>query len=114
MLIRSMAPQVIVCDELGREEDAQAMLDAVRCGVGVLASAHAAGFEDLLARPALRRLFDCGAFERYVLLGWHGGIKGIWDGAGRCINEREREKYGKLGCGGDGDDRHQQHRISLV
>lgn len=114
MLIRSMAPQAIICDELGREEDVQAMLDAVRCGVGVLASAHAAGLDDLLARPTLRRLFDSGAFERYVRLGWHGGIKGIWDGAGRCVNEGEHEKHGKLGCGVDGDDRHQQRRISFI
>jgi len=114
MLIRSMSPQAIVCDELGREEDVQAMLDAVRCGVGVLASAHAKGFDDLLARPVLRRLFDAGAFERYVFLGWHGRINDIWDGAGRKLDKRECGRHGELGCGLDGDDCHQQRRISLV
>jgi len=114
MLIRSMSPQVIVCDELGREEDVQAMLDAARCGVGVLASAHADGMDDLLARPILRKLFDAGAFERYVLLGWHGNIKAVWNGEGQRMDGREREKRGELGCGGDGDDRYQQYRISFV
>lgn len=114
MLIRSMAPQAIVCDELGREEDVQAMLDAVRCGVGVLASAHADGMEDVLARPMLRKLFDAGAFERYVLLGWHGGVQAVWDGAGKRIDGRERSAHGELGRGSDGDDTDQQHRISPV
>ena len=114
MLIRSMAPQAIVCDELGREEDAEAMLDAVRCGAGVLASAHADGISDLLARPMLRRLFDAGAFERYVLLGWHGSVKAVWDGAGSRLDGREQIKHGELGCGGDGDDCGQQRRVSLV
>jgi len=114
MMIRAMSPQAIVCDELGQEADVRAMLDAVRCGVGVLASAHADGIDDLLARPVLRKLFDAGAFERYVLLGWHGSIKAVWNGAGRRIDEKGREMHGELGCGGDGDDRYQQYRISSV
>jgi len=114
MLIRSMAPQVIVCDELGREEDAKAMMDAARCGVGVISSAHADGMEDMLARPMLRRLFDAGVFQRIVLLGRRGSVRAVWDGAGRRMDGREHEKHGELGCGGDGDDRRQQRRISLV
>lgn len=114
MLIRSMAPQAIVCDELGREADAEAMLDAARCGVGVLASAHADGLEDLLARPVLRRLFDAGAFERFALLGWHGSVRAVWDGTGKRIDEREHDKHGELGRGGDGDDWREQRRVSSV
>jgi len=114
MLIRSMAPQVIVCDELGREEDVRAMMDAVRCGVGVLASAHADGMEDVLARPMLRRLFDAGAFERYVLLGKRGSVQAVWDGAGRRMDGRGRSADGELGSGGDGDDRREQRRIPPV
>lgn len=114
MLIRSMSPQAIVCDELGREEDVQAVLDAARCGVSVLASAHADGLEDMLRRPVLQRLFDAGVFERYVHLGFHGSVLSVWDERGRRIEGKERLKYGGLGCGGDGDDRREQRRISLV
>lgn len=114
MLIRSMAPKVIVCDELGREEDVQAMMDAARCGVGVLASAHADGFEDFVARPMLRRLFDAGVFERIVLLGGHGSVKAVWDGAGCRMKGREWREDGRMGSGGNGDDCDQQLRISSV
>lgn len=114
MLIRSMAPQAIVCDELGREEDVQAMMEAVRCGIGVLASAHAGCMEDVLARPMLRRLYDAGAFERYVLLGWHGSVRAVWDGTGQRMEGKEQEAHGEPGGGRAGDDIRQQRRISLV
>ncbi|MCI6269225.1 MAG: Flp pilus assembly complex ATPase component TadA [Clostridiales bacterium] len=108
MLLRSMAPQVIVTDEIGRQEDADALLDAARCGVGVLASAHAGGMEDAEKRTALRRLMRERAFDRYILLGRHGSVRGVYDEAGK---EMEGDGRGQLGCGRDGDDRHQRDRL---
>ena len=49
-------PVAHVLDPFGRDEDADALLEAARCGVGLLASAHADGMEDMLRRPMLRRL----------------------------------------------------------
>jgi len=111
MLIRSMAPQVVICDELGREEDVQAVLDAARCGVGVLASAHADGFDDLLRRPMMRKLFDAGAFERYIHLGHRASVLAVWDEVGREMVFGEEGMHGELGHGGDGDDWREQHRF---
>ncbi|MGN0773185.1 MAG: ATPase, T2SS/T4P/T4SS family [Candidatus Ventricola sp.] len=108
MLLRSMAPQVIVTDEIGRQEDADALLDAARCGVGVLASAHAGGMEDAKGRPALRRLMRERAFDRYILLGHHGSVLAAYDEAGK---EMEGDQHGQLGCGRDGDDRNQRDRL---
>lgn len=108
MLLRSMAPQVIVTDEIGRPEDAEALLDAARCGVGVLASAHAGGMEDAQRRPVLRRLMREQAFDRYILLGRHGSVLAAYDEAGK---EMEGDGHGQLGCGRDGDDRNQRDRL---
>ncbi len=74
MLLRVMAPQVIVTDEIGRPEDVGALLDAARCGVGLLASAHARSFGDVLRRPVLRVLHEAGAFDRYLFLGSYGRL----------------------------------------
>ncbi|WP_274651760.1 stage III sporulation protein AA [Paenibacillus humicola] len=68
MLLRSMSPEVIVVDEIGREEDANAILDASHAGVSVIATAHAADFEEAKGRPAIRRLLAAGAFELAVEL----------------------------------------------
>lgn len=113
MLLRSMAPQAIVTDEIGSEEDAGALADAARCGVGVIASAHADGMEDLLGRSVLRALYAARAFERYIHLGRHGCVLHAYDGDGQELGgeNKKEERNGELGCGGDGDDRDQRRRL---
>lgn len=83
MFLRTMAPQVIVCDEIGDAQDVEALLDAVRCGVGVLASAHASSWEDIKKRPALRKLYEEGAFDHYLFLGHHGNLVVAYDAQGK-------------------------------
>ncbi len=68
LLLRGMAPQVLVTDELAGAEDAGAVLDAAGCGVRVLASAHAASLEDLKRRREIYALVEAGCFERVVAL----------------------------------------------
>ena len=79
MLLRAMAPQAIVSDEIGNDQDVQAVADVVRCGVGLLVSAHAGSMEEAACRPAIRRMMDIKAFDGYVLLGRRGRICGIFD-----------------------------------
>lgn len=76
MLIRSMSPDIIIADEIGRKEDTDALMEAVNSGVQLFVSAHGECFEDLLHRPTLRELIQLGIFDRYmelekkVLQGW--------------------------------------------
>lgn len=72
MMIRSMSPEVLVVDELGREEDAQAVLEAAHTGITVMASAHGRNVEDLRGRPTFAPLFAQGIFSRIVILAPHG------------------------------------------
>ncbi|XID94141.1 stage III sporulation protein AA [Paenibacillaceae bacterium WGS1546] len=72
MMLRSMSPEVIVVDEIGRPEDAEAINEAIHAGVRVLATAHAADLRDVFARPALAKLAADGVFEAYVLLSRSG------------------------------------------
>ncbi len=60
--VRSMGAELIVCDEIGNEEDARAILYAANCGVPLVASAHAGSREELLSRPPLRSLCEAGMF----------------------------------------------------
>lgn len=108
-LLRVMAPQVLVTDEIGREEDAQAILETARCGVALVATAHAARLEDLLCRPMLRRLVQARAFDWYVQLGWHGACLRVWDAD--CTEQRIGEAQNELGCSGDGDDWRERSRV---
>lgn len=109
MLLRSMAPQVIVSDEIGSSTDTQAVLDCVRCGVGLLVSAHAASMEEAACRPAIRQMLEQKTFDWYVLLGCRAGVMAIYDRNGKRWEEKE---LGQLGCGRDGDDRCQRGGLS--
>ena len=68
LLIRSMGPQVAAADEIGGEEDAKALLDAIRCGVTVLTTAHGRSLEEARQRGGLSALFREKAFEAFVVL----------------------------------------------
>ena len=68
LLLRSMSPQVLVCDELGREEDVLALEEAANAGVKVITTAHGRDEKDLLSRPVLARLLSRNCFERIVIL----------------------------------------------
>ena len=65
-LLRSMNPQVIATDELGRTEDVQAVEDVMRAGVRVLATVHAWDERDASARLGG---LEIGRFERLIVLG---------------------------------------------
>ncbi|MEG1537936.1 MAG: stage III sporulation protein AA, partial [Clostridiales bacterium] len=68
MLLRSMSPQVLICDEIGRPEDVTALQEAAHAGVRVIASAHGADVGELTRRPALESLLTAKAFTRIVFL----------------------------------------------
>lgn len=68
MMIRSLSPDVLVVDEIGRPEDAAAIHEAVHTGIRVVATAHGADYEDVRLRPVLKQLLEEGVFTRYVIL----------------------------------------------
>ena len=68
MLIRSMAPAVVVTDELGRREDAVALLEALHAGVSVVASAHGADEAEVALRPHIGELLRQRYFDLYAVL----------------------------------------------
>ena len=92
MLLRAMAPDVIATDELGRAEDAEAVAEAARCGVSVIATAHAASFDGAKRRAALRRLLDEKIFDRIIVLGGGvGRIASVYDAEGKRLSAGEGE-----------------------
>lgn len=83
MLLRSMAPQVIATDEIGRPEDVEALWEMVNTGVSVLATVHASCWDELEQRPFLQDMVKKHIFQRYVFLSRRKGpgtVEGIFDG----------------------------------
>lgn len=66
--LRTLSPDVVVCDELGSDTDFDSITSAGKSGVHVIASIHAPNREALLQKPAVKRCVDTGIFSRIVFL----------------------------------------------
>ena len=66
--IRAMSPQVIICDELGTNEDCKLVSQGFNAGAVVIASIHAGNYEELMRRKQAVELLETGAFENIVIL----------------------------------------------
>jgi stage III sporulation protein AA len=88
MAIRSLSPEVVVTDEIGRQEDVQAVLEATHAGVSVMASAHAGSLEQWQSRPNMMDLFRSVAFSRYIILSRRRGpgtVEQVLNGLGKAV-----------------------------
>ena len=66
--LRSLSPQVIICDEIGAYGDAYGIAAGVNAGVRMIVSAHAGSREELLGRRQIRAVLDTGAIETVIIL----------------------------------------------
>ena len=69
MVLRGMNPQVIAVDEI------RAMCLAANCGVGLLASIHAASVDELHQKPLWRELMRARVFRRCIVIRSNGGAR---------------------------------------
>lgn len=68
MMIRSMAPDVIVADEIGKEEDVRAIHYAVCSGIKGIFTLHGKTMEDIMLNPCIGKLINLHIFERLIFL----------------------------------------------
>ena len=69
---RTLSPGLIMIDEIGAE-DAEQLMWVVRCGIPLIATAHASSFDEIRAKPALRGLIGSSVFSVFVGLSRRGG-----------------------------------------
>lgn len=68
MAVRSLAPQVIVADEIGNKEDSEVINYAICSGVKGIFTAHGNNIQDLRVNPEINKLINLGVFERIIFL----------------------------------------------
>lgn len=73
--LRNTGPTRIALDEITAQEDCRALLHAGWCGVGLIATAHANGKDDLFSRPVYRPLVESQLFDYLLIMrpdkSWH-------------------------------------------
>ena len=87
--LRSFSPDVILCDELGTDEECNEVIRALGCGVRFVLSVHCGSRSELLRRPICRSLVECGIIDYFVFLPGVGKKCEI-DGGEALYNENHR------------------------
>lgn len=63
--VRTLNPEIIVIDEIGAKE-AEGLFGVMRCGIPVIATAHASSVEELLSKPGISMMTEGGVFDLFV------------------------------------------------
>lgn len=82
--LRSMSPEVIALDEIGRVGEAEAMRESLNSGVRIIATAHASSFAELKRKTNMKPFFEGEIFDSFVGLSIKNGKRSA---------EVERLKY---------------------
>lgn len=82
MAVRSMSPDVIVCDEIGTKEDMEAIQKSFLCGISIITTIHGKGVEDIFRREAFNQIIRNNILQRAIILdnkGHVGHVSSIYD-----------------------------------
>ncbi len=66
--VRSMSPDIIVCDEISTLNDIKTIENSVNSGVSFICTLHAKSKEELMKKENIRKILNTGAFSQLVFL----------------------------------------------
>ena len=95
MMIRSMSPDVLIVDEIGRKEDSEAIMEAVNAGIKLMMTTHGESLEEVRNRPSLKKILEEQIFQRYIVLSrvdGPGTITSVLDANGNKLKYKARVK----------------------
>ncbi|WP_044340036.1 stage III sporulation protein AA [Rossellomorea aquimaris] len=91
MLIRSMSPDVLIVDEIGRIEDGQAIQEAVNAGITLVMTTHGSTFGEVAKRPVIKDIVNLQTIERFIELrrgDEPGKVHEVWNEHGQSLLEK--------------------------
>jgi stage III sporulation protein AA len=92
MMIRSMSPDVLIVDEIGRKEDSEAIMEAVNAGIKLIMTTHGQSLDEIRKRPTLKEILNEQIFQRFIILSRRNG-----PGTITCVTDHEgRELHSKV------------------
>ncbi|MBS5987319.1 stage III sporulation protein AA [Clostridium sp.] len=74
MAIRSLSPEIIICDEIGTLKDIEALIMAFNSGVNIVVTLHGESLDDLTNRSVFKELLENNVVERVILLSNREGV----------------------------------------
>lgn len=68
MAVRTLSPDVVICDEIGTIEEANEVLNGINCGTKFALSTHADDIEELKNKKIFKEFFKLNAIEKILFL----------------------------------------------
>jgi len=68
MAVRSLSPEVIICDEIGGSDEINKVIEGMNTGVIFILSVHARNIDDLKRKKEIMHLIERGGFDKIVFL----------------------------------------------
>lgn len=68
MAIRSLSPEILICDEIGTEGDIEALNMAFNSGVNIIVTIHGYSIEDIYKRKVFKDLLEDSILEKVIVL----------------------------------------------
>lgn len=73
MAIRSLSPEILICDEIGTEGDVEALNMAFNSGVNIIVTIHGYSIDDICKRRVFKDLLENSILDRIVVLSNRNG-----------------------------------------
>lgn len=74
MAIRSLSPEVLICDEIGTLSEVESLIMAFNSGVNIITTIHGFNINDFLNRKVFNEIIENNILERIVVLSNKNGV----------------------------------------
>lgn len=74
MAIRSMSPDIIAVDEIGGIKDIEAIHEALKAGIKLIATVHGSSLAEIKGKISMEDLFKENIFKRFIILDRSMGV----------------------------------------
>lgn len=74
MAIRSMSPDIIAVDEIGGRKDIEAIHEALKAGIKLMATIHGSSLKEVKGKASMEDLFKERIFDRIIILDRSRGV----------------------------------------
>lgn len=68
MAVRTLSPEVVICDEIGLKKDVEAIINALNCGISLITSIHGYDVNDYENRMVFREAIENQVFQIVIVL----------------------------------------------
>lgn len=73
MAVRTLSPEVVICDEIGLSKDIEAIIGALNCGISLITSIHGYDITDYENRMVFKEAIENQVFDIIIVLSLKNG-----------------------------------------